>query len=130
MGDSERLFSGGTPTEFQHRIMSGVAELAEHNGYERPVFRYNDAGRSYYEASASLGGRAYELEIYDDVAYAQAGQSRYESGVFDHLNKGAEAEDFLRRIERLISTGSWFGVEDPGLAESILNAVKRLVRWW
>jgi hypothetical protein len=108
--------------------MAGLAELVQRHGGGEIAFTHDDTGRSYYAASAGLGGREYDFEVYDGVAYAQNGQSRYESGIFDYLNKLAEAEDFLRRFDGLVTTGTWFSDDDPGLADSITNTVKRLFR--
>jgi hypothetical protein len=108
--------------------MAGLAQLAQRHGDGEIAFTYDDTGASYYAASAGLGGREYDFEVYDSVAYAQNGQSRYESGIFDYPDKLAEAEDFLRRLDRLLTTGSWFSDDDPGIADSIKNTVKRLFR--
>jgi len=116
------------PTKFQQHVMAGVAATVQRHGGDLTAFTYDDRGKGYYAASATVADRRYDFEVYDRAAYAQVGQSRYESGVFDHPTEAAEADDFVRRFDRLLSSGSWFGREDPSLAESIAGTVKRLFR--
>lgn len=128
MADNRGFQVTPTATDFQKRVMDGILELARVRGATGVVFKYDNTGSGYFAASVRLGDKSFDLEIYDYVAYAQLGASRYESGVFDYPSKVADADDFVRRLDQLSRLGTWFRPDDPGIASSIVDAFRRLFR--
>ena len=73
--------------------------------------------------------RNFLLEVYPSEISAVIDGGRFDSELFQHANDDEKLNDFVRRLDRAMITGNWYGEEDPTIYEAAAGSLKRFSSW-